>query len=158
MRSDQPRTRPLANGDLERLEAIASLINYRQPVEMSDPRFVEEMEAKRRVATAVGASIFGSETKVKKESPSLDEDRAFCALVLRNADDSRHSALKQHLHRQGASIVLSGGKNSDAYPNSVTDLLHLMATFTHDTSIGTRGSGEDMIPFNFIVPLPLTPH
>ena len=42
--------------------------------------------------------------------------------------------------------------------HSVTDLLHLMATSTHDTSIGTRGSGEDMIPFNFIVPLPLTPH
>ena len=57
---------PLANGDLERLETIASLINYRQPMEMSNPRFVEEMEAKRRVATAVGASIFGSETKVKK--------------------------------------------------------------------------------------------
>ena len=73
---------------------------------------------------------------------------AFCALVLRNADDSRHSALKQHLHRQGASSVLSGGANSDAYPDSVTDLLNLMATFTNDTSMGVS---EDMIPFNLIV-------
>ena len=94
---------------------------------MSDSRYVQEMEAKRRVAIAIEANMFYKNTeKVKTESPSLNNDRAFCALVIRNNDDSPKPTVKQHLHCQEASSVLSGRQHSAAYPTSVADLLSMI--------------------------------
>ena len=55
-----------------------------------------------------------------------DETRGLCALALRNADDSRHAELKEHLRRTATGNVAYGNDPDDAYPDNIDDLLRIM--------------------------------
>ena len=86
--------------DIQRIDATTKVLNFRQPPEMSDLKFIQELEAHYNLAKKRGVVIFKSD----------EESRGFCTLALRNADPSRRGELLQHLHRKGATLATDGDK------------------------------------------------
>jgi len=124
----------LVSVDIQRIDATTKVLNFRQPPEMSDLKFIQELEAHYNLAKKRGVVIF----------KSGEESRGFCTLALRNADPSRHGELLEHLHRKGATLATDGKAAEGAYPTTTADLLQLMGTFQSEGRRGAKVEGVTM--------------
>jgi len=77
--------------DIQRTDATIKVLNFRQPPEVSDLKFTEELETHYNLPKERGFMIFKPDR----------ERRGFCTLALRNSDPSRHGDILEHLHRKG---------------------------------------------------------
>ena len=124
----------LVSVDIQRIDATTKVLNFRQAPEMSDLKFIQELEAHYNLAKKRGVVIF---------KPG-EESRGFCTLALRNADPSRHGELLEHLHRKAATLATDGQPAEGAYPTTTSDLLQLMGTFRSEGRRGANVEGVTM--------------
>ena len=106
----------LTSKNLQRLDVTSKLLNFKQPSEMSDLQYTRELEHLFGLVKQRGVQLFDKK----------DETRGLCALALRNADNSRHAELKEHLRRTAAGNVAYGKDPDEAYPDNMGDLLRIM--------------------------------
>ena len=109
----------LTSKNLQRLDVTSKLLNFKQPSEMSDLQYTRELEHLFGLVKQRGVQLFDKK----------DETRGLCALALRNADNSRHAELKEHLRRTAAGNVAYGKDPNEAYPDNMSDLLRIMQEF-----------------------------